>query len=108
MPHTLPHELGPAAAVISELRERMRAVELERAAERLRTGGRVQGRRAVLAQSWRDHPASCEPRRNLRPRVWSGGYTYRRVVRDAAIALAGRQDAAREQPTYSPAQHEER
>ncbi len=69
MPLTIPPELGPAVEVISELRERVRAVELERAAERLRTGGRVQGRRAVLAQSWRDHPASCEPRRNLRPRV---------------------------------------
>jgi hypothetical protein len=55
--------------VLSELRERVRTVELERAAERLRTGGRVLGRRAVLAQSWREHPASCEPRRNLRPRV---------------------------------------
>ncbi len=27
------------------------------------------GRRAVLAQSWRDAPASMEPRRNLRPRI---------------------------------------
>ena len=29
------------------------------------------GRRAVLAQSWRQQPESCEPRRNLRPRVAS-------------------------------------
>jgi hypothetical protein len=29
----------------------------------------VLGRRAVLAQSWRDSPASVEPRRNLRPQV---------------------------------------
>jgi putative transposase len=69
MPLTIPPELGPAAAVLCELRERVRAVELERAAERLRTGRRVLGRRAVLAQPWRDHPANCEPRRNLRPRV---------------------------------------
>ena len=69
LPLTLPAELGPAAAVLSELRDRVRAVELERAAERARTGGRVLGRRAVLAQSWRDAPASVEPRRNLRPRV---------------------------------------
>jgi hypothetical protein len=41
----------------------------ERAADRLRSGARVQGRRAVLAQSWRDQPTSHEPRRNLRPRV---------------------------------------
>jgi hypothetical protein len=66
---TLPAELGPAASVLAELRDRVRAVELERAAERARTGGRVLGRRAVLAQSWRDGPASMEPRRNLSPRV---------------------------------------
>jgi hypothetical protein len=29
----------------------------------------VLGRRAVLAQSWRDHPTTREPRRNLRPHV---------------------------------------
>jgi hypothetical protein len=69
LPLTLPAELGPAAAVLSELRDRVRAVELERAAERARTGGRVLGRRAVRAQSWRDSPTSVEPRRNLRPRV---------------------------------------
>jgi hypothetical protein len=69
MPLTVPPELGPSGAVLAELRERVRAVELERAAERMRTGRRVLGRRAVLAQSWRDHPASSEPRRNLRPRV---------------------------------------
>jgi putative transposase len=64
---TIPAELGPAAEVLSELRDRVRAVELECAAERGRTGRRVLGRRAVLAQSWRDSPASVEPRRNLRP-----------------------------------------
>jgi hypothetical protein len=36
-----------------------------------RTGTRVLGRRAVLVQSWRQQPQSCEPRRNLRPRVAS-------------------------------------
>ncbi|HMG19999.1 MAG TPA: hypothetical protein VK607_01735 [Kofleriaceae bacterium] len=66
---TVPPELGPAEAVLAELRERVRAVELDRAAERQRTGGRILGRRAVLAQSWRDRPATSEPRRNLRPRV---------------------------------------
>lgn len=69
MPLTIPPELGPAAEVLSELRERVRTVELEGTAERLRTGGRVLGRRGVFAQSWRSQPASCEPRRNLRPRV---------------------------------------
>jgi len=66
---TIPPELGPATAVLSELRDRVHAIELERAAERQRTGRRVLGRRAVLAQSWHDQPDRCEPRRNLRPRV---------------------------------------
>ena len=39
----------------------------------LRTGGwarfGIRIASASLAQSWRDHPASVEPRRNLRPRV---------------------------------------
>jgi hypothetical protein len=69
LPLTIPAELGPTAAVLSELRDRVRAVELEREADRARTGRRVLGRRAVLAQSWRESPASREPRRNLRPHV---------------------------------------
>jgi len=39
------------------------------AAERLRSGARVLGRKAVLAQRWRDRPATREPRRQLDPRV---------------------------------------
>jgi putative transposase len=66
---TIPSELGPTAEVLSELRDRVHRVELEQAAERQRTGGRVLGRRVVLAQLWRDQPASREPRRNLRPRI---------------------------------------
>jgi len=66
---TLPPELGRADAVLAELRERVRAVENERATRTAAHGGRVLGRRAVLVQSWRDRPASSEPRRNLRPRV---------------------------------------
>ncbi len=68
---TIPPELGSAADVIEELRSRVQRVEDEHAAERQRTGRRVLGRRAVLAQSWRAHPASVEPRRNLRPCVAS-------------------------------------
>jgi hypothetical protein len=71
LPLTIPAELGPAAAVVSKLRDCVRAVELACAAERGRTGRCVLGRRAVLAQSWRDHPASVGPRRNLRPGVAS-------------------------------------
>ena len=40
LPLTIPAELGPAAAVLSELHDRVRAGELERAAERARTGRR--------------------------------------------------------------------
>ena len=65
----IPPELGPEAEVLAELQDRVRAVEVAQAAERQRTGIRVCGRRAVLAQSWRGQPKSCEPRRNLRPRV---------------------------------------
>jgi hypothetical protein len=36
---TVPPELGPADAVLAELRDRVHAVEVERAAERQRTGG---------------------------------------------------------------------
>ena len=89
LPLTLPAELGPAAAVISELRDRVRAVELECATERARTGRRVLGRRAVLAQSWRDHPASVEPRRNLRPQVASRNKWARieALLRNRAFAI---------------------
>src|ERR1044071_1764947 len=66
---TIPSELGSAAELLAELRERVRAVEHERASDRLRTNRRVLGRRGVLAQSWRDHPTTVEPRRNLRPRI---------------------------------------
>ena len=69
MTPAVPPELGPADAVLAELRDKVRAVEHNQAIERQRTGRRVLGRRAVLAQSWRDQPASREPRRNLRPRV---------------------------------------
>jgi hypothetical protein len=40
----IPLELGPAEAALSELRERVRVVESDRAAERKQTGQRVVGR----------------------------------------------------------------
>jgi REP element-mobilizing transposase RayT len=85
----IPAELGPTAEVLSELRDRVRAVELERAAERVRTGRRVLGRRAVCAQSWRNCPASVEPRRNLRPQV-AGQSKWARIealLRNRAFVL---------------------
>jgi REP element-mobilizing transposase RayT len=86
LPLTIPPELGPAAEVLSELRERVRAVEIERTAERLRTGRTVVGRRAVLAQSWRSHPTSREPRRNVRPQ----GRRARQVGADRGAAAQSR------------------
>ena len=44
-------------------------VRLEDDTERASAGRRVLGRRAVLARYWCEHPATLEPRRNLRPRV---------------------------------------
>jgi putative transposase len=72
----LPSELGDPQDLLVQLRERVAAAEAAEAAERMRTGARVLGRRAILRQSWRDSPKSLEPRRNLRPRfaarnLWS-------------------------------------
>jgi len=66
---TLPGELGDADAVRAELRSRVEEAERSLAEQRMRDGRRVLGRRAVLQQSWRDSPATHEPRRNLRPRI---------------------------------------
>jgi putative transposase len=64
-------ELPPLldADAISELRTRIGEVEASCAAQRLHDQRLVLGRRRILRQSWRDQPASVEPRRNLRPRV---------------------------------------
>jgi len=43
--------LVPRAKILADLRDRVRAVEAEGAAERQRTGRQVSSRRAVLAQS---------------------------------------------------------
>jgi putative transposase len=66
---TIPAKLGPETTVLAELSDRVRAVEIDRAADRSRTGQRLLGRRTVLAQSWRGYPRTIEPRRNLRPTV---------------------------------------
>jgi putative transposase len=86
----LPPELGSEGDVIAELRERIHAVEIEHEVERKRTGQRVCGRRAVLAQSWRDRPESHEPRRNLRPRVAARSQWARieALLRDRAFVQA--------------------
>jgi hypothetical protein len=68
--------LGPAEQVVAEVRERVIQLEAEMRAHRAKTGARLIGRRAVLAQSWRASPTSVEPRRNLRPR-FAGGHDVR-------------------------------
>ena len=88
LPLTNPAELGPAAAVTAELRDRVRALELERAAERARMGRRVLGRRAVRAQSWRDYSASLAPRGTCGPR-WRREASGRieALLRNGALAM---------------------
>jgi REP element-mobilizing transposase RayT len=65
----LPPELGDPKPLLDALRAQVAATEDAVAAERMRTGARVLGRRTILRQSWRSCPASLEPRRNLRPRI---------------------------------------
>jgi hypothetical protein len=106
LPLTLPAELGPAGEVVSELRDRVRAVELLRAAERGRTGRRVLGRRAVLAQSWREFPASVEPRgtSGLRSRREARGRGSRRccaIARSSASTPAPARGGETACPTCS-------
>jgi putative transposase len=73
--------------------DRVRIAEETAAAERRRTGATVLGRKNVLAQRWRDCPASREPRRQLSPRVaarskWSRieALLRNRAFRDAYAA----------------------
>jgi hypothetical protein len=55
---TIPPERGPAADVLVELRDRVQALEADRAPERPRASRRGCGRRAVLAQSGRSQPTT--------------------------------------------------
>jgi len=65
----LPSELGDPQQLLDELRAQVAATEAAMAAERMRTGARVMGRRMIQRQPWRDCPSSRAPRRNLRPRI---------------------------------------
>jgi putative transposase len=94
---SIPPELGPANELLAELQDRVNAVELERAAARSRTGERVRGRRAVLAQSWRERPTTTEPRRNLRPSVAAPNRWARIEALMRNRAFAADYDRARKQ-----------
>ncbi len=69
VPLTIPEELGTREEVVAEVRAGVAAVEREMAEYRARTGKRVLGRRALLAQSWRDAPANPRKKRPFRPTV---------------------------------------
>ncbi len=66
---TVPPELERGDELRDELAALVTAAEEHYARVRRKTGARVMGRRAVLAQDWRDRPRAREPRRRLRPRV---------------------------------------
>jgi putative transposase len=86
----LPDDFPEKAAFLAELERRITAVEEQCARERMQSGRRVLGRRGILRQSWRDTPTSCEPRRNLRPRVAA------RDKRDRIAALSRNKEWQRE------------
>lgn len=108
---TIPKELGDAVEIRRRLREGVAAVEESAAKARRETGARVMGRRAVLAQDWRDRPSTHEPRRGLRPRVaahkkWTRLEALRRsheflvAYRDARERLLARRPAIFPPGTY--------
>jgi putative transposase len=72
----IPAVLGPAEALIAEVRAGVEAVEHEMRAHRAKTGAGIVGRKRVLEQDWRSSPTSIEPRRTLRPR-FAGGVDVR-------------------------------
>jgi hypothetical protein len=109
-PRGLEHLSGPEFTTL--VLDRVRHVEKTVAAERRRTGIPVMGRDAILKQRWNDRPRSCEPRRELNPRVaarnkWSRieALLRNRAFRDAYVAartqlLAGMRDVVFPIGTY--------
>ena len=67
----IPETLGPAAELIEDFKERVKAEEDAARTERMVRGWKVVGRRDVLEQDWRGRPTTLEPRRQLSPRVAS-------------------------------------
>lgn len=66
---TVPPELERGEELRGELAEMVTAAEDHYARVRRKAGTRVLGRRAVLAQDWRDRPRARPRRRGLQPRV---------------------------------------
>jgi putative transposase len=73
LPLTIPPELGDAHAVIAEVKAGVEAVERKVRADRLASGKRVLGRKAILKQSWQSSPKSADTRGALRPRFAGSG-----------------------------------
>ena len=65
----IPPELGNPDQLRTQLRDLIAAIERRAGEHRRRTGQAIVGRRAILSQSWRAHPSTPEPRRDLQPRV---------------------------------------
>lgn len=78
---TIPSELGDADTVISELKERVEAIESDTRSVRHRSGRGIVGRKTVVEQDWRDSPKSEEKPRGLRPR-----FAGRREERQEALS----------------------
>ena len=90
----LPPELGDPDEFRRELRARVAAGEAEYAAERVRTGRRVVGRRAILKESWRARPSSRRPRGGLRPTIATKNKEARiAALRRNAVFVAAYRDA---------------
>ena len=84
LPLVIPDDLGPRDEVIAEVRAGVEEVERKMALYRARTGRRVLGRRAILAQSWRGAPAQQRTRNRARIRPVVAG---RRDARLKALDL---------------------
>ena len=63
----IPRELGDRAELLEALARRVKEYVEAAAATRAKTGRHVVGRKRVQTMSWRAHPSSDEPRRDLRP-----------------------------------------
>lgn len=69
LPLVIPEDLGPRDEFVAEVLAGVREVERTMALERARTGRRVLGRRAILAQSWRGAPTQPRKKSEFRPTV---------------------------------------
>jgi hypothetical protein len=93
----VPPELGDPEQILDELRKQVAIQEAAIAAERMRTGARVMGRRMIQRQSWKDSPTSHEPRRTLRPQLAARSPWTRieAILRNREFVIAYRKARAR-------------